>query len=158
MPAPRIRTRKVGDLTPDPSNVRAHSEENLLAIMRSLEAFGQQKPIVVDRAGKVLAGNATLEAARRLGWAKIETVETDLEGLDALAYSIADNRTGELSTWDYHALALAVGNMPDGLKDATGFLADDRDALDAIGKVIERERVEKAGPKPVRCPRCGAVQ
>jgi len=60
------------ELSLDPANVRKHDRRNLDAIKASLRKFGQQKPIVVDTKGIVLAGNGTLTAAKELGWSEIE--------------------------------------------------------------------------------------
>lgn len=91
---------KVSDLSLDPSNVRKHSRRNLDSIKASLRKFGQQKPIVIDAKGIVLAGNGTLAAAQELGWTEISATRTELTGVEATAFSIADNRTAELAEWD----------------------------------------------------------
>ena len=65
-----IEETKIEDLHFDPANVRKHDEKNLEAIKSSLLRFGQQKPIVVDGKGIVIAGNGTLTAAKALGWEK----------------------------------------------------------------------------------------
>jgi ParB-like chromosome segregation protein Spo0J len=83
----------------DPNNARDHGPEDLTAIKESLTRFGQRKPIVVGADGMVQAGNGTLLAARELGWTMIATVQSPLEGDEAAAYAIADNRTGELAKW-----------------------------------------------------------
>ena len=88
---------EINTLLLDPANVRSHDEKNLNAIKASLNRFGQQKPIVVDRLGTVIAGNGTLVAAKSLGWSSINIVKTELSGPDAVAYAIADNRTAELA-------------------------------------------------------------
>ena len=98
--AHEMREYDVAELSADPANVRRHSERNIEAIKASLRRFGQQKPIVVDTAGVVVAGNGTLEAARQLQWTSIYGVETKLTGSDRTAYAIADNRTAELADWD----------------------------------------------------------
>ena len=108
-----IRRRKVEHLTADPRNVRLHSERNIEAVCYSIDRYGQQKPIVVDASGKVLAGNGTLEAARRLGWTEIDTVESQLVGDEATGYAIADNRTGELAEWDRELLAEQLVELDD---------------------------------------------
>ena len=95
-----FETISVADLSLDPSNVRKHSRRNLDAIKASLRKFGQQKPIVVDAKGIVLAGNGTLTAAQELGWTEIEIMRTELIGVEATAFAIADNRTSELAEWD----------------------------------------------------------
>lgn len=94
------QTIALADLSLDPSNVRKHSRRNLDAIKASLRKFGQQKPIVVDAKGIVLAGNGTLTAAQELGWTEIEIMRTELIGVEATAFAIADNRTSELAEWD----------------------------------------------------------
>jgi ParB family chromosome partitioning protein len=96
----KLTTTKIADLSLDPSNVRKHSRRNLDAIKASLRKFGQQKPIVVDAKGIVLAGNGTLTAAQELGWTEIQIVRTELAGVEATAFAIADNRTAELAEWE----------------------------------------------------------
>lgn len=91
-------------LTLDPANARRHPVKNLESIVGSLKKFGQQKAIVVDRNGIVIAGNGTLIAARQLGWTHIAANRTELEGPEAVAFAIADNRTAELAEWDMAVL------------------------------------------------------
>ncbi len=63
-----IETVAIASLNADPSNVRAHDSRNIEAIKASLAKFGQRKPIVVGADDVVQAGNATLDAARSLGF------------------------------------------------------------------------------------------
>src|SRR5258706_13969798 len=98
----------IASISPDPGNVRLHSPQNVEAIAASLRRFGQQKPIVVDGAGIVRAGNGTLSAAKLLGWTSIKIIRTTLTGADAVAYAISDNRVGDPdvgSTFAQNALA-----------------------------------------------------
>ncbi len=101
----------VDELKYDPKNARIHPERNLDAICQSLETFGQQKPIVVNKDNVVIAGNGALEAARKLGWTHIDIVRTELTGNDAIAFGIADNRTSDLSAWDAHLLNELLGQL-----------------------------------------------
>lgn len=95
---------KVQDIYHDPNNARKHDSKNLAAIKGSLVKFGQQKPIVIDKKNIVLAGNGTLEAAKELGWEHITVVRSTLEGYEAMAYALADNRSSELAEWDQEQL------------------------------------------------------
>jgi ParB-like chromosome segregation protein Spo0J len=115
----------------DPANVRKHPERNTAAIKASLTKFGQQKPIVVDAKGIVLAGNGTLAAARELGWPEIGIVRSNLIGSEATAYAIADNRTAELAEWDDVGLAETLRSLQseDFDLDAVGFTDDEVDSL-----------------------------
>src|SRR5262245_60462260 len=95
-----VQMMALDTLTPDPENAREHNERNLAAISASLKRFGQQKPIVVTRERVIVAGSGTWEAAKRLGWNRIAVHVTHLAGAEARAFALADNRLGELSTFD----------------------------------------------------------
>ena len=137
--------RPLSSMLSDPRNARRHPEENLLAIERSLTVHGQVKPVVV-REGVVVAGNGTLEAARRLGWNELAAVEFDGTEAQARAFAVADNRTAELATWDDAALAEVLREADGlGLLEGTGFAAKDLDRLLAAG----HEKNAVADPAPV---------
>ena len=90
--------------------------------MASLEHFGQRRPIVVNRRNKQIeAGNATHEAAKRLGWESIAVVWVTDDKKAQLGFSIADNRTAELAGWSEDELAAAlleIGQSDEGLAEA----------------------------------------
>ena len=150
-----IQTIPLADLSLDPSNVRKHSRRNLDAIKASLRKFGQQKPIVVDAKGIVLAGNGTLTAAQELGWTEIQIVRTELAGVEATAFAIADNRTAELAEWE--------DSLPDVIKSliAAGVSSDDigfnqmeiddmmeADAImDEVDEVVHEQSIQVAPDK-----------
>jgi len=138
----------IADLAPDPANARKHGERNLKAIIDSLRAFGQQKPIVVDRRGVVIAGNGTLKAAKRLGWEEIAIVRTELEPTQATAFGIADNRTAELAEWDEEVLVSLLDSLDDETRDLMHFDQKELDALvpKATVEVVEDEVPEKVDP------------
>lgn len=121
----------IDSVSPDPANARLHGERNLAAIKDSLRAFGQQKPIVVDKRGVVIAGNGTLEAAKALGWKDIAIVRTDLEPSQATAFGIADNRTGELAEWDGEVLEKLMSGLDSDVKDMLAF--DDGELTRLLG-------------------------
>lgn len=126
--APGLKSlaRSVESLKLDPANTRKHPRRSIEAIKVSLEKFGQQKPIVIDDGGVVIAGNGTLEAAIELGWTKIAASVSNLKGAERTGYSIADNRVAELSQWEDEMLRSALEGLEDaGLLEATGFTEDD---------------------------------
>ena len=130
-------SRKISDLSNDPANARKHNERNIDAIIASLRRFGQQKPIVVDSSGVVRAGNGTLEAAKRLGWESIDCVTTSLQGSDAIAYAIADNRTAELAEWDEDTLAAQLNGLlteSEEIALAAGFTPEEIEAMLALAE------------------------
>jgi len=93
-------------LQPYAKNSRAHSDEQIAQLARSIKEFGWTVPILVDRNRTVIAGHARLAAAKLLGIKSVPTLE--LAGLteqQVQAYVIADNRLAELATWDDAVLA-----------------------------------------------------
>ncbi len=125
MSASNIVSRRISDLIPDPKNARIHNAKNLDAITASLSQFGQQKPIVVDSNGVIVAGNGTWEAARDLGWVNIDTVLFTGTSEQATAYAIADNRASELGEWDVQRLLDTLGSIDDDLRAYVGWDDDD---------------------------------
>lgn len=141
-----IKRIEVHKLTCDPANARKHGERNVKAIMESLNRFGQQKPIVIDRSNCVRAGNGTLEAAIQLGWTHLDCVVTDLTGVDAVAYAIADNRTAELAEWDTEVLAAELESLQsDGLLEAAGFTDEELQKIAELAGVFDAETIEPPG-------------
>jgi len=109
----KIQTLKIADLTPDPQNARTHDDKNLKAIQGSLKEFGQRKPIVITEFGVIVAGNGTVEAAKRLGWLEIEAVKipNDWTADKVKAFAIADNRTAELAAWNTEVLTAQLQEL-----------------------------------------------
>jgi ParB-like chromosome segregation protein Spo0J len=148
----------IGELTIDPANARKHSNRNLESIAASLKRFGQQKPIVIDKAKVVRAGNGTLQAAISLGWETIGCVMTELTGPDAMAYAIADNRTAELAEWDDPVLKATLESLEDfdkELLDACGYTSEELDELiesESDQKEITEDEVPEPPVDPITKP------
>jgi hypothetical protein len=136
----RIEYLPVSELKFDPKNSRKHPTRNIDSIKESLRRFGQQKPIVIDATNTVVAGNGFLQAARELGWSQILCIKTDLEGAEAMAFAIADNRTAELAEWDMEALAASLKEIR----------LTDEELLKATGWAAEISKVVKPVVEPVR--------
>lgn len=121
-----IKSVPISSLVYDPNNARKHSPKNLTAIATSLEKFGQRKPVVVHN-GVIIAGNGTVEAARKLDWTEITITEvpTEWDVATAKAYAIADNRTAELAEWDTPVLVEQLLEMEDEGFDLKEFGFDD---------------------------------
>jgi DNA modification methylase len=130
---PKERARDLGieqlpidELRLDPHNPRHHSDLQIGQIARSIESFGFNVPVVIDGNNNVLAGHGRVLAARKLGWHLLPVIRlTHLTPAQARAFSIADNRLTENSTWDDRLLGeifrdLATLDLDFSL-EATGF-------------------------------------
>lgn len=125
--------------------MRQHPEANIAAIVKSLETFGQVRPVVLDKKNQVIAGNGTLMAIKRMGWKTVAVVKAaHLSDAEAEAYAIADNKTTDMSHFDYQHLAEVLKDL-DGKQidlDVTGFAEMEREPLmttDWGGEVEETE-------------------
>lgn len=108
------------------------------SVQRSLNRFGQRTPIVYrseqingELHQVVYAGNHRLVAARELEWTHIAAVAADDLSPDEIrGFALADNRTGDLGTYDGGALAELLRLMQDTdmLEDA-GYSDHDLDSL-----------------------------
>jgi len=148
----KYETATIASLMLDPANVRTHDSKNLEAIKASLARFGQQKPIVVDGKGIIVAGNGTMMAAKMLNWSSVEIVRTNLEGAEAIAYAIADNRTAELAGWDEAALAQQLAALQindEELANIAGFTDAEIEAMILDGKEIEEDVVPEPPVDPI---------
>lgn len=132
--APELRSlvRRLDALLLDPKNVRLHAEGSIRAIAESLATFGQQKPIVIDPDGLVLAGNGTLLAAASLGWTELACSVMEGSIASQRAYAIADNRLAELSEWHRPRVVQQMTQLYDAAPDlavATHFTDGDIAAM-----------------------------
>jgi DNA modification methylase len=104
----------IGDLIPDPHNPRKHGRAQISAIARSIEAFGFNAPILVDKNNKIVAGHGRYEAAKLLGLDKVPIVSlSHLTENQARAYLLADNKLTDRSTWDDPKLAIHLKELSD---------------------------------------------
>jgi DNA modification methylase len=101
-----ITYRPVDGLKLDPANPRRHSRTQIRQIANSIEAFGFNVPILIDRDGNVIAGHGRLLACRERGITEVPTLCLDhLTSAQARAFMIADNRLAEIAAWDDRLLA-----------------------------------------------------
>lgn len=101
-----VESRALSTLIPDPENARQHPERHVRQLAKSIQAFGFNCPILIDRDNQVVAGHGRLLAARHLGWSEVPTIRLEHLTPDQVrAYRIADNRLTDCSTWDDRLLA-----------------------------------------------------
>ena len=98
--------RPIDQLKPDPANPRRHSKKQIRQIANSIQAFGFNVPILIDRDGKIVVGHGRWLGCRLLGITEVPTLCLDhLNPAQARAFMIADNKLTENATWDDRLLA-----------------------------------------------------
>lgn len=68
--------QSLDDLTPDANNANKGTQRGVYMVEHSLEQYGAGRSILVDKSGRVIAGNKTLQAAIEKGF-DVEVVKTD---------------------------------------------------------------------------------
>jgi DNA modification methylase len=136
----------IGSIKPHPRNPRRHSREQIRAIARSIEAFGFNAPVMLDKDHQIVAGHGRYEAARLLGLTEVPVVSLEhLSPTQATAYMLADNKLTDRSSWDDAALAVHLKELSELALDfeveATGFELAEIDFR--IQSLDERDGAEK---------------
>ena len=116
-------------------NVRKHNEKQINEFCRSLEKFGQIRPVVIDENNVVYCGNGLVEAARALRWKQVEVLKkTGMSEADKKKLMIADNRIYTLGFDDFENINSIIEEIGD--FDIPGF---DTETLEAMFGDIEEE-------------------
>lgn len=117
-----------------PSNPRLN-DAAVPHVAASIRRFGFRQPLVARPSGEVIAGNTRLKAALSLGLTEVPVAWFEGSDLDAVAYSIADNKLSEIATWSEPELAKILEHLraEDGL-EGVGF---DDNEIDRLLKEIE---------------------
>jgi len=120
----------IGAIKPYDKNPRKN-ETAVQAVANSIKQFGFRQPIVVDKGGVIIVGHTRYKAAKLLGMTEVPVVYADMKPSDAKAYRLADNKTGELATWDYDELdkqLSELSKLEDLNMSAFGFDESDADS------------------------------
>ena len=105
--------KKVKDLIPYENNPRSN-DEAVDYVANSIKEFGFKVPVVVDKDNVVVAGHTRLKACEKLGIDEVPCIVADDLTEDQIkAFRIADNKVGEIATWDLDKLSIEL----DGLQD-----------------------------------------
>ena len=125
----KINNIAIDKLIPYHNNPR--KDQAVDKVASSINEYGFQQPIVVDKNMVVVVGHTRLMGAKKLGLKKVPTVIADLTETQAKAYRIADNRINEDSTWDMELLNLEIAGLSevDFDLDLLGFDSSELDKL-----------------------------
>jgi len=101
----------IGEIIPYSKNPRVNNNAVDKTVM-SIKEYGWQQPIVIDKNKIVIAGHTRLKAAIKIGLESCPVlIAENLTTAQAKAYRIADNRTGELATWDDELLLSEIKEL-----------------------------------------------
>lgn len=117
-------TLAIKDLVAPEKNVRRHSEKQVKEFIRSLDMFGQIRPVVIDENNTVLAGNGLVKALESQGKTEAEVLRyVGLSENQKKKLMIADNKIFELGMNDMDGLTSVLEGL-EGDLDVPGFEED----------------------------------
>lgn len=96
---------RIDEIVPYERNAR-HNEKAVPVVAESIREFGLRGQIVLESRERpvIVCGHTRVEACRSLGWDEIPDENIaycdDLTEEQVRAYRLADNRTGEVATWN----------------------------------------------------------
>lgn len=106
-----IKELKLKDIIPYENNPR-NNDEAVEPVSNSIKTFGFKVPIVIDTNNVIIAGHTRYKAANKLGLEKVPCiVANDLTKEQVNAFRLADNKVGEVATWDFNALELELSEI-----------------------------------------------
>jgi len=147
----------ISSLSTHPKNPR---QGDVGAIHQSIEANGFYGVIVAQKStGHILAGNHRYKAALQSGAETIPVCWLDVDDERALKVLLADNRLGDMASYDTEGLVELLKDLYDssGL-EGTGYSADD---LDDLMKDLDGPKMASAFKEVTedletdfKCPKC----
>ena len=153
-----IKDYPIKDLIPNENNPRKNdtASEKLVPI---IEKFGFINPIIIDQDKIIRAGHTRLKTAKKMGVKTVPVIEIKFKSkADALAYSIADNKSAEFAEWDFDFLKHDFEELSnDGFDmELTGFNPEEIDNILEIptNKVYDEKEVDENIDTEHECPKC----
>lgn len=181
---PKVIAANVADLLPDNHNLNKGTERGDYLLGQSLSTGGAGRSILLDKKGRIIAGNKTAQKYGELGSEDVLIVQTDgtklvavqrtdidLDSPEGRALALADNRTTEVNlSWNATEMDFLTEK---GLLEPNDWFHPNElsDILDAPKDSGDRydPYVAESGEKPSstkeidpdgfklehRCPKCG---
>lgn len=99
------------ELKPYEQNARKN-DAAVPKLVESISQFGFNVPVLIDEDLNIIAGHTRYKAAMQMGLDEIPCIIlTDLDEKKIAQYRIVDNKTAELSSWDYERLIFELDSI-----------------------------------------------
>lgn len=111
----KVEKKKLTEIYPAEMNVRQHPQKQIEELSRSLEKFGQYRPLVVTAQGEILVGNGLYEALRAIGseTADVIVLSENVDDDYKKKLMLADNKIFELGSANLENIDLFMQSISD---------------------------------------------
>ena len=143
-------------LIPDHANANRGTKRGRAALESSLRKYGAGRSVLIDRNGRIIAGNKTVEAAGKVGIDNVIIVPTDgkqivavqrmdldIDSAEGRELAYADNRVGEISL-DWNP-AQMLADIDAGINLSGMFEKDELDTM--LAELKLNDNVNDAEPQ-----------
>ena len=173
---PSMEMITISEIIPYWRNPKNHTPEGVEALAKSIETYGFQQPIVLDKKKTIIAGHKRYAAVKHLGWTEVPCIIADISEKKAKEYRIIDNKSGEDSAWTSDLeLELREFSTPGMLETFFPDLALGEDWGNMKGYDVTQEQVDRVTQQladrftehdkgrqsepviEIPCPDCGSI-
>ena len=137
-----IKEVNISQLLPYKNNPR-NNKEAIKYVKKSIEQFGFLVPIIIDKQNNIICGHTRFEAAKLIGLKKVPCIMAEnLSDTQINAFRLVDNKSQEISTWDFTKLEEELQNLIDVDFDISQFEFDLPDFIKDIDEVQGLKKYE----------------
>lgn len=142
-----LKTISIEELKEYENNPR-NNDNAVDAVAESIKQCGYASPIVVDEDMIILAGHTRLKALKMLGYKKVQcAIVSGMSEEQKKKYRILDNKTGELSEWDFDMLEKELEEV-----DFEGYDFGFKTEMDSFDETdLDDERVKESVIVSINC-------
>lgn len=109
----KVKNIEISKIIPYDKNPRSN-DKAVKYVKKSIEKFGFKVPLVIDKNNVIVTGHTRHKAALELGFDSLPcVVADDLTESQINAFRIADNKVGEIATWNIKLLQEEMRLLPE---------------------------------------------
>lgn len=144
----------VDELLTYPNNAKKHDAQQIERMKRSIEQFGFNDPIAIDKNNVIIERHGRLMASKELGIEKLPCIRLEhLTDEEVKAYRNVHNKLNMDTGFDYDMLEMDLGDITNIDMTEFGFDTSSEFDIDDLFEPNDEERERK--PKWITCPHCG---
>ncbi len=148
----KVPVSKIQEYEGNPRRINDHAVE---VLAKSIREFGFKVPVVLDKERVIVTGHTRLLAAKRLGLEEVPCiVADDLSPEQIKAFRLVDNKTAELTGWDFEKLELELEDLDFDVSEFD-FEIPEEVNVDDLFETREVKPKDKSS-HVINCPECGA--